>query len=163
MNDTEGQRTPHIVIHPFQREHQETVKNLILTGLTEHWGTCDPTLNPDVNDIATQYASATFLVAWCHEQIVGTGALVPRTDTVAEIVRMSVARHWRRQGIATTILDHLRQEAIRLGYRRVVLETAAAWHEVIAFYQSIGFHITHEYEGEFCREACLSFDLHTEP
>ena len=75
---------------------------------------------------------------------------------------MSVARNWRRQGIGTTILDHLCREAVRLGFRRLILETAAAWPGAIAFYQHVGFHIIHEHEGEFCRDVCFSLDLYAE-
>ena len=50
MKNTTLQHTPSIVVQPFQRQHQEAVKKLILDGLTEHWGYCDPTLNPDLND-----------------------------------------------------------------------------------------------------------------
>jgi len=162
MNRTVFQKNPDIVVRLFQREHQEIVKKLILAGLTEHWGSCDPTLNPDLNDIAAHYASATFLVAWCGEQIVGTGALVPKTDTVAEIVRMSVASDRRRQGIATTILEHLCQEAANQGYQRLILETTATWHGVIAFYRNFGFNITHEQEGKFGRDVYFSLDLSSE-
>lgn len=162
MKRTALQKRPDILVQPFQREHQEAVKNLILAGLTEHWGYCDPTLNPDLNDIATHYASATFVVAHCGEHIVGTGALVPKTPPVAEIVRMSVARDWRQQGIATTILECLCREAACLGYRRLILETAAAWHDVITFYRNFGFCITHEQEGEFCRDVYFALDIHPE-
>ncbi len=150
------------MVQPFQREHQEAVKKLILTGLTEHWGHCDPTLNPDLNDIAAHYASATFLVAWCGEEIVGTGALIPKTNTVAEIVRLSVASDRRRQGIATIILERLCREALSLGYHRLILETAATWHGVIAFYHNVGFCISHEQEGKFGRNIYFSLDLQPE-
>jgi hypothetical protein len=65
-----------IVIKPFQPEDQEEVKQLVLAGLVEHWGSLDPTRNPDLNDIAQTYAQDIFLVAWEGDKIIGTGALV---------------------------------------------------------------------------------------
>jgi hypothetical protein len=52
---------PGLSIGPFSREDQDPVKQLIQAGLAEHWGFIDPTLNPDLNDIETNYAAATFV------------------------------------------------------------------------------------------------------
>jgi GNAT superfamily N-acetyltransferase len=142
-----------LMIVPFQPENQAAVKRLILAGLTEHWGQLDPTKNPDLDDIGATYAHATFLVAWWHGTIVGTGALLPRSAHSAEIVRMSVAAHMRRHGIGTRLLQRLVAHAQARGYRRLILETTATWHEVIAFYQRNGFQITH------CRDGDVYFRL----
>jgi putative acetyltransferase len=106
------------------------------------------TLNLDLNDIATTYAGATFLVAHCQGVIVGTGALVPRQEGTAEIVRMSVAAGMRRRGIGRLILQRLVDQARVQGFRRVVLETTETWDQVITFYQDNGFQITHWREGD---------------
>jgi putative acetyltransferase len=137
---------PDITISPFKPDDQAEVKALILAGLGEHWGTIDPTLNPDLNDIATTYAGATFLVAWLAGSVVGTGALVPRAQGRAEIVRMSVAASLRRHGLGRRILTELIAAARTAEYRQITLETTDTWSEVIAFYQRCGFHITH-YQG----------------
>lgn len=137
-----------LVIRPFQPEDQEEVKALILSGLVDHWGTLDPTKNPDLNDIARSYADAVFLVARLDGRIVGTGALVPRAESTAEIVRMSVASDMRRMGIGKRILLELIHSAKSRGFSRIILETTATWAEVIAFYQSMGFMLTHLMNGD---------------
>ena len=137
-----------INISPFRPENQAQVKSLILAGLGEHWGTVDPSKNPDLNDISSTYANATFLVAWLQDKIVGTGALVPRPDGVAEIVRMSVAQDLRRRGVGRLILQQLVERTQAAGYRQIILETTAMWHEVIEFYQRCGFRITHYRDGD---------------
>ncbi len=137
-----------LTILPFQSQNQAEVKSLILAGLAEHWGEIDPSKNPDLDDISSTYTQATFLVAWLDGQIVGTGALVPRSDGVAEIVRMSVAAERRRQGIGKIILQHLIKQAQTRGYRQIILETTATWHEVIEFYQRCGFRLTHYRDGD---------------
>ena len=81
-------------------------------------------------------------------RIVGTGALLPRGEGAAEIVRMSVARDLRRRGVGRMILTRLVEQARRDGLRRVVLETTATWQEVIAFYLDCGFRITHTAAGD---------------
>ena len=60
-------------IRPFQPSDQAIAKQLILEGLAEHWGTLDPTLNPDLNDIAQSYTEGNFIVALLDGHIIGTG------------------------------------------------------------------------------------------
>jgi ribosomal protein S18 acetylase RimI-like enzyme len=141
-------QTNTVTILPFQPENQIEVKTLILAGLTEHWGVLDPSKNPDLNDIGSSYKDAIFLLAWQQARIIGTGALVPRPNRTAEIVRMSVAADMRRQGIATQILQELCQQAKAAGYERIVLETTETWDDAIGFYQRFGFKITHYLDGD---------------
>jgi GNAT superfamily N-acetyltransferase len=137
-----------ILLRPFCPADQDEVKRLVLAGLVDHWGVLDPTKNPDLEDIAASYAGATFLVARLAGRVVGAGAMVPRGDGAAEIVRMSVARDLRRRGVGRRILTRLVAQARQDGLCRVVLETTASWHEVIAFYLDFGFHITYHAGGD---------------
>ena len=134
-----------VPFHPFD---QPAVKSLILAGLVDHWGQLDPTLNPDLNDIAVTYKGAYFLVAKQDGQVVGCGALVPHDANTAEIKRMSVAASLRRQGLGRRILASLCEEARARGFRRIILETTETWDEVIAFYLSFGFQVTHHQDGD---------------
>ena len=138
-----------ILIKPFESRDQEAVRRLILAGLAEHWGEIDPGLNPDLDDIAASYEDATFLVAWLDGRIVGSGALVPRSDEAAEIVGMSVVSELRGRGIGQSMLNRLCQEAAEAGFRRLVLETTSTWEDVIEFYKRFGFRMTHTREGPF--------------
>ncbi len=137
-----------ITLSPFTPADQPAVKALVLAGLAGHWGTLDPSKNPDLNDIAATYRDAYFLVAKQAGVVVGCGALVPCTPEAAEVVRMSVAASVRRQGFGRRILSALCAEARARGCRRVLLETTQTWSEVIAFYQSFGFRITHYQDGD---------------
>jgi GNAT superfamily N-acetyltransferase len=136
-----------IKIIPFQPADQQAARSLILAGLEEHWGVLDETKNPDLDDIACAYASGIFLIAWERERIAGTGAYLPRSDYEIEIVRMSVRKEMRRQGIGRQILTALCLYARQAGYERAILETTRTWQEVIAFYRGFGFEFTH-YQGE---------------
>ncbi|MFO7625011.1 MAG: GNAT family N-acetyltransferase [Anaerolineales bacterium] len=144
--------TSQILIRPFHPDDQSAAKALILAGLAEHWGWLDPTCNPDLDDITTSYADALFLVAYLAGQVVGTGALLRRSQTIAEIVRMSVAKPYRQRGIGRLILTHLVDMARQTGFKQVVLETTASWHEVVQFYKNNGFQVTHYQDGDiyFC-------------
>lgn len=145
-----------IKILPFQPENQETVRGLILEGLEEHWGYLDESKNPDLEDIGVSYGEATFLVAWLDGEIVGTGAFIPRSERVVEIVRMSVLRELRRQGIGRRILRELCRRAYESGYREAISETTNTWEGVIEFYRQFGFQITHYVEDD----VYFGLDLH---
>jgi len=104
-----------IRIANFRVADQVPVRELIIAGLAEHWGTADPSLNPDLDDIAATYAGATVLVAWLDERTVGMGTLVSRSEGVGEIVRMSVAADLRNRGIGKLLLTALCDRASTLG------------------------------------------------
>ena len=137
-----------ITILPFRSEYQAEVKNLVLAGLAEHWGTLDPSKNQDLNDISYTYANGIFLVAWQNNQIIGTGALLPLSNDTAEIMRMSVVANMRRKGIGKMILQKICERAKIDGYKRLVVETTETWNEVIEFYKQFGFQITHYLDGD---------------
>ena len=135
-------------IRPFRPEDQAATQALILAGMEEHWGHIDPTLNPDLDDIAANYAAGLFLTAWQDGALVGTGALVHEAEGVARIVRMSVDQRLRRGGIGRQILARLIEHARSNGYGCIVLETTDTWSDAIAFYLRCGFHTTGSRDGE---------------
>jgi GNAT superfamily N-acetyltransferase len=136
-----------ISIRPFSPADQAQAQRLILEGMKEHWGYVDPDRNPDLNDIAVNYPEGSFIVAARGRELVGTGALVTENLETARIVRMSVAKDHRRSGIGTSLLRHLCGLAIAAGCRRIVLETTSSWSDAVAFYQEMGFRVSHAEEG----------------
>ncbi len=135
-------------IRPFHPTDQPAAKALILAGLVEHWGWLDPTANPDLDDIATSYVDAVFLVGYEGERLVATGALLPEGEQAGRIVRMSVDGRERRKGYGRVLLHALLEKARELGYTQVVLETTATWADAIQFYKANGFRRTHEADGD---------------
>ncbi len=143
-----------ITIRPFRPQDQAAAKSLILAGLKEHWGVLNPTLNPDLDDIAASYGQDTFVLAWREGELAGAGALVREAEGAARIVRMYVDCKLRRLGIGSLILDYLLQQARTAGYRQIVLQTTSTWEEAIAFYRRYGFQVVGEWGGDthFVRE-----------
>ena len=136
-----------ISIRPFDPADQAQAQRLILEGMKEHWGYIDPDRNPDLKDIAANYPEEAFIVAVWGGELLGTGALVAENLETARIVRMSVAKDHRRSGIGTSLLRHLCGLAIAAGCRRIVLETTSSWSDAVAFYQEMGFRVSHAEEG----------------
>ncbi len=137
-----------LIIRPFQPADQPAARALVLAGLAEHWGELDLSLNPDLNDIAASFSAGFFLTAWLDGELIGTGGLLPAGPETAQIVRMSVTAPLRRRGIARRILAALLVAARQAGYKRVILETTETWDEVIRFYLSCGFRVTHHQDGD---------------
>jgi putative acetyltransferase len=138
MNDS-----PSPSIAAFVASDQDEVRELILQGLGDHWGVVETWRNPDLDDIAASYGSGRTLVARDVHGVVGTGTVMPRDMFAAEIVRMSVRSSTRRSGVGRALVGQLVETAREWGVRRVVLETSSSWTDVVAFYLSCGFVITH--------------------
>ena len=133
----------HVTIRPFQPTDQAAARSLILDGLGERWGWIDPTLNPDLDDIAATYADGDFVVAHLDGVLIGTGALIPEGDGAGRIVRMSVRQDLRGQGVGRRLLAELTTLARRAGYHTLVLETTSTWTDAVRFYAHNGFTVTH--------------------
>lgn len=139
-----------MIIRPFQPKDQTATKQLILAGLADHWGILDPTLNPDLNNISHSYRDEIFLLAIKDQEIVGCGALITEDGERGNgrIMRMSVKKENRRQGIGKLILKHLETAAQMRGFTKIVLETTQTWHKAIAFYQTNGYQIIRQWNGD---------------
>ncbi|HKG25851.1 MAG TPA: GNAT family N-acetyltransferase [Thermomicrobiales bacterium] len=130
-----------ITIRPFAPADQTATRRLVLNGLGDHFGHIDETLNPDLDDIETHYLipGHRFVLAERAGTIVGAGALIEESPDTGRLVRMSVARHHRGQGIGRALVTHLVAEARLRGYRRVLIETNDDWWDAIGLYRACGF------------------------
>lgn len=128
-------------IRPFKPGDQYLVRKLILAGLGEHFGWIDETRNPDLDDITTHYIERghTFLVAENNAEIVGTGALIAENENTGRLVRMSVSRTHRRQGIGRALVTHLLDVARQKGFGLVRVSTEPDWQDAIGLYKHCGF------------------------
>jgi ribosomal protein S18 acetylase RimI-like enzyme len=132
----------HLLTREFNEGDQKEVKNLILAGLQEYFGTIDYSLNPDLNDIYSHYLAqgGIFLVATYDEHIVGAGGYcITENPKVCQIVRVSVHKDYRRQGIAERIVRQLIAKAQKERFDSVIVETTSTWEKPKALYKKLGF------------------------
>jgi len=130
---------------PFRNKDQRGVRELIIEGLGDHFGVLDEKFNYDLKDINANYTAKghTFIVAEIGSQLVGAGALMIIDDRTARMVRVSVARSRRRQGIGTAIVSQLVSIARENDIERVLVETNHDWLDAIALYERCGFVTTY--------------------
>ena len=80
-----------------------------------------------------------YMVAYIDGSAVACGALRPLADGAAEVRRMFVSRHARRQGVARSMLEALEHRARQAGYLWLRLETGQKQAPAMALYASMGF------------------------
>lgn len=134
----------------FTPDDQETAKRLIHDGLGERFGFVDESFNPDLNDIAAEYTARghVFVVAEWNGLLVGTGCLMFESDgATGQMVRVSVRRDLRGQGIGRTIVEHLLSVAQGRSVGRVWMETNADWTSAIRLYEACGFRQYAQHDG----------------
>jgi ribosomal protein S18 acetylase RimI-like enzyme len=139
-----------IGIREFRAEDQATVRALVLAGLGDHFGVIDQTKNPDLDDIVGTYVGHGHLVVVAESdgEIVGAGTLVEETFQIGRLVRMSVARARRGQGIGRKLVEYLLEAARARGYEWVLVETTDDWHDAIGLYRACGFEIEGYRDGD---------------
>ncbi len=154
-----------IVLRPFAPVDQPALRRLVLDGLGDHWGTIDETLNPDLDDIAGWYGplDGYTVVARAESdgRLVGGGTLYRDDARTARLVRMTVDKTVRGQGLGRRLVSHLVAHARRRGYAAVVCETTDTWQDAIGLYLRCGFAVVDRRDGDihFRRE----LDLDAEP
>lgn len=148
-----------VQVSEFEAADQGEVQRLIVGGLGEHWGHIDVTLNPDLDDIGASYGHGYTVVVRGGGDIVATGTVVPHDPSTAEIIRMSVAAEHRRSGLGRLVVDELLSRARSWGVSAIVLETSTHWTDVVSFYLSCGFTITHRESGSFGEDTWFRLEL----
>lgn len=132
-----------MLIRKFTPEDQIATKAIIYAGLADYFEFIDETLNLDLDDIVSSFATGCFLVGEVGEEIVATGGYKPFDNETVKVERVSVHTNFRRLGLASQLFDALISEAKKAGYKRIVLETTSNWDKAIKFWLKNGFQITH--------------------
>jgi ribosomal protein S18 acetylase RimI-like enzyme len=129
------------VVRDVKPGDQEPVRELILDGMRERWGDAyDPSVNRDLDDISASYLDrGAEVVVEIGGEIVATGTLQPDGDGRGRLVRMSVDRAHRRQGLGRRVVEELVERAFQRGMIEVVVLTDTLWTSALGFYRSCGF------------------------
>lgn len=85
------------------------------------------------------------LLAMTEDRAAGCGALRKLEEGVCEMKRLFVRPEFRDLGLGRTLAQHLVDEAIRLGYSTMLLDTLDRLKRAMAIYASMGFLPTEPY------------------
>jgi putative acetyltransferase len=80
-----------------------------------------------------------YVAAFIGEKAVASGAIREIDSATCEVHRMYVSRSLRRKGFARAVIARLHNEARRLGYERLRLETGHQQAPAMKLYESYGF------------------------
>lgn len=134
---------------------REEVTRLVYGVLKEYGLEPDPTAtDADLADIEQSYfvRGGTFVVL--EDQggsIVGAYGLYPLDNQTCELRKMYLHKSQRGKGLGKSLMEGALEEARRLGFARMTLETASVLKEAIALYESYGFS---EYEPDHLSARC---------
>ncbi len=130
---------------------------------------CFQQFESELANLPGKYAppSGTLLLATERQKAIGCGAL-RRIDLVenrtCEMKRLYVCPEARGLGIGKRIANRLIQDAVRLGYATMVLDTLARLEAALHLYSSLGFVSTEPYyENPIPDVIYLKLDLKGKP
>lgn len=108
---------------------------------------CFQNFDKELETLPGKYAppSGRLLLAWCDSKVAGCAALRKISDRVCEMKRMYVRPEFRRKGIGRKLALALIEEALKIGYKKMKLDTLPLMKEAIPLYQTLGFKETDAY------------------
>ena len=138
----------------------DAVRELVFAVLAEYGLKSDPgRTDADLSDIEQSYRARGGLFRVLESSdgsIIGAYGLYPMEDGTCELRKMYLRHQWRGQGLGRRLLDDALAQARRLGFARVVLETASVLKEAIALYERYGFAPYHpDHLSSRCDQAYL--------
>ncbi|TCT20351.1 acetyltransferase (GNAT) family protein [Melghiribacillus thermohalophilus] len=132
-----------MIIEKISHQTAEGAKTVILEGFSEYFSEVREDFNPDLHDIVSTYSQKgyIFLVGLIDQKVICTGALIREDEQTGRMVRLSVAKAYRRQGLAKRMIEELEKQAFILGYSKIVIETTRGWEKPIRLYLDLGYQI----------------------
>lgn len=119
------------------------IKALIFGILEEYSLSSDPeSTDRDLENIEEYYTGnrGSFdLIINPEGEIIATTGIYKINDKTCELRKMYLLKKYRGMGLGRFLLDHSIEQAKRLGYNKIILETASVLKEAIGLYEKYGF------------------------
>lgn len=102
---------------------------------------CFQDFETECRELPGQYAppSGRLFLCYCNSRIAGRVALRKLEDDTCEMKRLFVKTEYRKRGLGRLLSTSIIEEARKIGYRRMRLDTLAAFTESVSLYKSLGF------------------------
>lgn len=119
------------------------ITSLIFGILDEYKLSSDPeTTDMDLGNIEESYTKNNGIfdvVVDSNGSIIATTGLFKVDETTCELRKMYLLKEYRGLGLGKFLLDHSIEAVKKLGYKKIVLETASVLKEAIGLYEKYGF------------------------
>jgi putative acetyltransferase len=130
-------------LRPATNADCESVRSLVFEVLAEYGLRPDPgSTDADLADIEQSYftrGGAFYVLESPTASIIGAYGLYRMDERTCELRKMYLRREFRGRGLGERLLEDALAHARRLGFEKVILETASVLKEAITLYQSYGF------------------------
>lgn len=80
-----------------------------------------------------------FFIGFLDGEAVATGCWRKHDEHAAEIKRMYVVPHRRREGLSTLMLDHVERAIQAAGFAKAILETGSLQGPAVQMYRKLGY------------------------
>ncbi|UCG57866.1 MAG: GNAT family N-acetyltransferase [Phycisphaerales bacterium] len=124
-------------------EDSEAITNLVFDVLRRYDLRPDPDCtDADLKDIERSYferGGGFYVLQEQDGSIVGAYGLYPLGGRTCELRKMYLRLAYRGKGLGKFLLDDAVARAKKMGFERIVLETASVLKEAIGLYRSYGF------------------------
>jgi putative acetyltransferase len=131
------------------------IRDFVFSVLREYNLKPDPQrTDADLNDIEHSYfdgGGGLYVLEDKGGSIIGAYGLYRLDKQTCELRKMYLQRHWRGRGLGKFLMEDALSKAKKMGFQKMVLETASVLKEAIALYKSYGFV---EYQPEHLSSRC---------
>ena len=141
----------------FVSSDQAAVKQFIIDVWKEFGFNYHKEYDRDLDDIQSFYMNlgGMFLILKQDKNIIGTIAVIKKTDVIAELKRLYVAKNYRGNGYGSALVDKANMYCKECGFKKIILETNKKFIIAHELYQKHGFSLTHEDSRSYYMEKIL--------
>ena len=103
-----------------------------------------------------------FVVFYClfdQDKLIGTVALKKLDENTVELKAMYLDRSYRGKGLGRRLMNKIVDEAKRLGYKSIVLDSMSQYKDALRLYERTGFQNTERYNDNLYADVFMKLNL----